>query len=325
MFGFMKMMHRHGCYLDTGDFQSGGMGDVATSEDAGGDENEGESQDDTADESGEGDTLDAGPVDQQKKGKQTPETDAAFAKLRREADEAKRALAEKDKEIADMFGASHGIYTWEAYKQALQATHQQEQTQRQQAQIQQAQREYANKFKQLEAQGYDPAFLQTLDQAFSQHPRLQHLEQMNTKLQQALDGMIRTTAQERQQQKALGDVDNYFKELNAEYPEFKDLDSFAAEVGPEVWNKICAKAKTGYSLIDAYESVNRAELKKRTTAAVKQKTLNNIGSKAHLKTEGDGAGDSGSDIHIPADTYAMYADMGMNKKQAQAYHKKLYG
>jgi hypothetical protein len=287
MFGFKAMMHRHGCFVDTGDFQSGGMGDVATSEDAGSDENEGESLDDTADESGEGDSLDAEPVDQQKKGKQGKETDAAFAKLRREADEAKRALAEKDKEIADMFGASHGIYTWDAYKQALKATHAQEQTQRQQAQIQQAQREYTNKFKQLEAQGYDPVFLQTLDQAFSQHPRLQHLEQMNTKLQQALDGMIRTTAQERQQQKALGDVDNYFKELKEEYPEFKDLDSFAAEVGPEVWNKICAQARKGYTLLDAYESVNRAELKKRTTAAVKQKTLNNIGSKAHLKTEGD--------------------------------------
>jgi hypothetical protein len=56
----------------------------------------------------------------------------------------------------------------------------------------------------------------------------------------------------------------------------------------------------------------------------KQQALNNINSKAHLKTEGDGAGET-NDIHMPADTLSMYMDMGMTKKQAFAHYKKLYG
>ena len=60
--------------------------------------------------------------------------------------------------------------------------------------------------------------------------------------------------------------------------------------------------------------------------AAAQKTLNNLNSKSHLKTEGDGAGDSNaSTIPLPAETLAMYMDSGMTEKQARAFHKKLYG
>jgi hypothetical protein len=118
-------------------------------------------------------------------------------------------------------------------------------------------------------------------------------------------------------------LDADFAELKKEYPEsgLKDLADLAML---PTYGEICEKIKKGYTLTDAYASANRAELRQKTTAAAKQKTLNNINSKQHLNTEGDGAGET-NDIHIPEDTMQMYLDMGMDKKAAMKYHKKLYG
>ena len=331
MFGHKSWMMKRGCFIDTGDLSSG-TGDVAASEDSdigestSVDLDEIDEAEDTGDETGEveSEDPDAEIVDQQTKSKQKPETDAAFAKLRREADEAKKELGRLDTWVSEKFGQSHGLHTWEAYQRAIDTTHQETQANAQRQQIQAAQAEYANKFKQLEEQGYDPKFLQTLDQAFSQHPRLKQLEQMNGQLQNALNGIIKTSTQEKQQQEAMTMVNDQFAELKGEYPEFKDMGALATSLGAETWEKLCGQLKKGYTMLDAYESVNRAALKKQTTAAVKQKTLNNLNSKAHLKTEGDGSTEGG-DYHIPAETLQMYLDQGMTKKSAMAFHKKLYG
>ena len=118
-------------------------------------------------------------------------------------------------------------------------------------------------------------------------------------------------------------LDADFAELKKEYPE-SGLKTLADLAMLPTYGEICEKIRRGYSLTDAYASANRAELRQKTTAAAKQKTLNNINSKQHLNTEGDGAGET-NDIHIPDDTMQMYLDMGMDKKAAMKYHKKLYG
>lgn len=118
-------------------------------------------------------------------------------------------------------------------------------------------------------------------------------------------------------------LDADFAELKKEYPE-SGLKTLADLAMLPTYGDICEKIKRGYSLTDAYASANRAELRQKTTAAAKQKALNNINSKQHLNTEGDGAGET-NDIHIPDDTMQMYLDMGMDKKAAMKYHKKLYG
>jgi hypothetical protein len=118
-------------------------------------------------------------------------------------------------------------------------------------------------------------------------------------------------------------LDADFAELKKEFPE-SGLKTLADLAMLPTYGDICEKLRRGYTLTDAYASANRAELRQKTTAAAKQKTLNNINSKQHLNTEGDGAGET-SDIHIPDDTMQMYLDMGMDKKAAMKYHKKLYG
>ncbi|MDP4117672.1 MAG: hypothetical protein Q8873_00565 [Bacillota bacterium] len=114
-----------------------------------------------------------------------------------------------------------------------------------------------------------------------------------------------------------------FEDLKRQFPEsgLKELKDLAAL---PTYDAIIGKIQSGYSLADAYESVNRAELRAKQQAAAKQKTLNNINSKQHLNTEGDGEGET-NDVHIPAETMQMYLDMGMDKKAAMKYHKKLYG
>ena len=86
------------------------------------------------------------------------------------------------------------------------------------------------------------------------------------------------------------------------------------------------RLQRGYTLYDAWFLSNRAKIVEQTQKAASQKTLNNLNSKSHLKTEGDGQGDSNaSAIPMSADTLQMYMDSGMTEKQARAFHKKLYG
>jgi hypothetical protein len=79
----------------------------------------------------------------------------------------------------------------------------------------------------------------------------------------------------------------------------------------------------GYSLVDAFAAVNRKEIVNRTKESSRQKTLNSLNSKQHLRTEGAG-GDTGDDVHIPQGVLDMYLDMGLSKKEAYAHYKKLY-
>lgn len=160
---------------------------------------------------------------------------------------------------------------------------------------------------QQEAEAQRQAYIQQgvnpdlINQLVSNHPdvKMAKMQQINTQL----------------------DAD--FAELKKEYPE-SGLKTLADLAMLPTYGDICEKIKKGYSLTDAYASANRAELRQKTTAAAKQKTLNNINSKQHLNTEGDGAGET-NDIHVPDDTMQMYLDMGMDKKAAMKYHKKLYG
>lgn len=210
----------------------------------------------------------------------------AFAEMRRKAQEAEQRARKADELIAQQYGASHGIYTVEQYEQAL--LQQQQEEQRQQ---------YLD-------QGVDP---QLINQLLEQHPMFQQL-----KNQQLMTGFNKELS-----------------ELRQEYPDLKIGDIHSMQElhqtimslpnGEKIWDK----AKNGYSFLDAYETVNRHEIKQKVSASTKQKTLNNINSKQHLKTEGDGAQD-GNDVAIPQETMQMYLDMGYSKKQAQAHYKKLY-
>lgn len=65
----------------------------------------------------------------------------------------------------------------------------------------------------------------------------------------------------------------------------------------------------GYSLLDAYEVANRAELRTKNINAGKQKALNQLNSKAHIRGNGGSGSDDVDLTSIPADTLQVYRQM----------------
>ena len=64
------------------------------------------------------------------------------------------------------------------------------------------------------------------------------------------------------------------------------------------------------------------ELLAKETAATKQRTLNQIGSKQHLKTEGDGEGDIDT-VNIPTDTFRCYGYGHVEERSSSPLQKTL--
>lgn len=151
--------------------------------------------------------------------------------------------------------------------------------------------EYAAQLQQYTNQGYSDAEAERL-------ARLEVIEQR---------AMLRENNARIAEEKAALKTKKYFSELEP------DIDKVLA-VNPSL------NVESVYKYI---RGEKMEELLAKETAATKQKTLNNINSKQHLNTEGDGAGDTDS-VNIPAETLQMYLDMGMNKKDAVAHYKKLY-
>lgn len=237
-------------------------------------------------------------VEPQERSTQTPEQNAAFAKLRREAEEAKRALKERDEWVNSNFG-EQGITSWEEYTKAVN-----EATQKRQEAY------YKQKENELQGQGYD---VNAIREIMRLDPEYQQLKQQN----QLLQDQMKQEQQRQLQSKLEQEIINDHKSLKEEYGDLvPDLDKLDEST--------IKRMQKGYSLADAWLVSNKQSVMQNASKAAKQKTLNNLNSKAHLKTEGDGANE-GNDIHVPTETLQMYLDQGMSKKDAIAFHKKLYG
>lgn len=224
--------------------------------------------------------------------KQTPEQDAAFAQMRREAEqarreaqEAKQALEQRDKWVAEKFGKTHGIKTFDEYQAAL-------------AKEEQEAHEQA-----MRDQGVDP---QLVKQMLQSDPEYQAIKQIAQNAQQQLA-----------QQQGRAVMESQLKELSDLYPEIKSVDDVLKLPN---YDAIHAKIKTGYSMLDAYESVNRKEIMSKQSEAAKQAALNNIQNKGHVR--GNGQGTEIDTTSIPDDVLEMYKRFNPGKTMDE--YKKHY-
>jgi hypothetical protein len=265
------------------------------------------------------------------KREQSPEANAAFAEMRRKAEEAERALKERDSWVAQNFGQSHGIHTWEQYQSAVAQTHQRQQIARQQEMQQRPAIVFQSTYDMLVNQGYEEpvareianAKAATADQSLrleavqSEIAAIRRQEQAN---QEAFRQQQMLQQQEAIHQQKAREILTDYDKLRKDYGDL--VPTNLAKLGDETVEKL----KKGYSLYDAWFITNKTKVLEKAQKAEAQKTLNKINSKSHLKTEGDGAGDSNaSATPLPADTLQMYKDSGMTERQARAFHKKLYG
>lgn len=216
-----------------------------------------------------------------------------FAEQRRkealETERQKNAILARNYDIARKYGAEYGVYSDADIAAKFGQSHGINTLE---------QFETALRNQQYQESGIDPNMI---NQLIESHPAIQQAkqQQIDTKL------------------------NGEFEDLKRQFPEsgLKNIEDLTALA---TYDSIVAKVKKGYTLADAYESANRAELRNKAQAAAKQKTLNDINSKQHLNTEGDGEGET-NDVHIPSDTMQMYLDSGMTKKEAIKFHKRLYG
>ncbi len=265
------------------------------------------------------------------KKEQSPEANAAFAEMRRKAEEAEQALKARDAWVEKKFGQSHGLKTWEQYQSAVEHTHKQQQEARRQAMQQQPQQVFQQTYRDLIAQSYDETVAREIANSrasmVAQNLQMQAVQEELAAIKQREQERQAALQQQMQQQQQQAVVQQKTQEI------LTDHDKLRKEYGelvPADLNQVdkatIDKVYRGYSLYDAWYTTNKAKVVEQAQKAASQKTLNNLSSKSHLKTEGDGAGDSNaSTIPLPTDTLQMYLDSGMTEKQARAFHKKLYG
>lgn len=275
------------------------------------------------------------------KKEQSPEANAAFAEMRRQAEQARKQaeraqqqLAERDAWISQTFGATHNLHTWEQYQKAVEETNRQQAMQLQQAiqsrPVQVAQQTY----QQLIQAGYDEGVAREIanTKAAAETVKLQNqallsrltaIENQGRQQQEAFRQAAILQQQEVVKKQILDSLTADHKQLQQEYGDLIPADPEQFFGGLD--DTIKEKLQKGYSLYDAWCTTNRAKIAEQSKKAAAQKTLNNLSSKKHLKTEGDGAGDSDvSSVPLSPETLAMYIDSGMTEKQARAFHKKIY-
>ena len=221
-------------------------------------------------------------VDSQKK--QSPEQNKAFKEYRQRAEQAERAAKQYQQElnareqwVKQMF-SQYGVTNWQDYQAKME---QQVQAQREQ---------------QFIDAGIDPKLVKDL---IKNDPELQAIKQQNQMLQEQMK-------QKEQEAKMVND----YGELTKEYPE---LVTKPEDIPTEAWQLF----DKGYTLLDAFEKVKRKEIREYWSKGAKQKVMNDIKGKSHIKADKSN-GDEVDSTQIPSDVLDMYKSM-MPKKSMKEY------
>ena len=173
---------------------------------------------------------------QNEKPVQSAEENAKYAAIRREAEQ-KAAAKAKDEMIAEMYGESHGIYTYADYQKAL------------------AEQEAAEqKAKFQEENGFDPDVIKpVVEQMLKSDPRYQRLEQMEKE----------------------ANISTAVSEFAKEFPDLgiKSFDDIAKLPGID---KMTEYVNRGLSLNEAYKLANYGDTVSKAAQTAQQETIKKI-------------------------------------------------
>ena len=240
-------------------------------------------------------TIESGQ-DTETKPKQSKEVDSAFAEIRRKAELAEKrandleAKLAMDAKIRNEF-ADYGVASEEDISKKYGESHGIHT-------YEDMQRAVLNE--QYREQGIDPDMINKM---IEEHPAIKEA----TKIK---ENTI---------------ISNQFNELvtNLKADGFENLVNEPADI-PETVYKKWNYGKNGLTLEDCFYLDQRKNLISKKSEATRQRTLNNLNGKKHLKVQGDGS-NSTNDNSVPNETMQYYLDAGFTKKEAMAHHKKLYG
>lgn len=233
--------------------------------------------------------------------KQTPEQNAAFAELRRKSEAAERRAADletqrkRDQEIARKYGKDYNVYSDADVEAQWGKSHGIKTVAEFEAALEKEAQE-----KEYREVGIDPDVMNKL---IENHPAIQ--------------------AAKAQQGQSV--INSEIKELSDEYPDLK-IKTLADMQALPNFEAIKAKAYKGMTLLEAYEAVNRAEIRQRAKEEGAQGAIRNIGSKAHLGTEKSGNEQHGKEVELSAEQMRVWRAMGYTeaeaRKKAAKYLKK---
>lgn len=219
---------------------------------------------------------------------QSPETNAAFANMRRQLEAANRRLADTDAMFARQFGkytnpeTGQPIRSAQDYYEAMAA------------------QERLNAREQMQQNGIDP---------------------------NVIDNLIANSPAVRQAQAATAELNNYRaqQKLEADYKEILALDPSLNGV-EDILNDpsmplMAERVAQGMSLVDAYKIVNFDRVFASKESAVKQQTINQVKGKNHLTT-GAAINVNDTEEDIPANMVNQFKDMFPEKSMKEL--KALY-
>jgi len=247
---------------------------------------------------GETDTSSSVSDNASQKVAQTPEQNAFFREARLKADAAeKRAIAaeqarQRDISIAKKYGPEYGVYSEEDIAAKFGQTHGIKNLTDFEAALQR--QEY-------QKNGIDPDMI---NQIINEHPDVKKAREFTARQEVEHGNQI---------------LNSELSDLNKEYPDLK-LEGIGDLLKLDNSDKIYQLAKQGYSLLHAYEAVNRDVIRKQQSEATRQATLNNIQGKGHVR--GNGSGSEIDTTRIPDEVLEMYKKFNPGKSLEE--YKKHY-
>jgi len=225
--------------------------------------------------------------------KQSPEQNAAFAELRRKSEAAERrandleSQRKRDQDIARKYGKEYNVYSDADVESQWGKSHGIKTVEEFEAALQK---------EEYKAKGVDPDLINEL---VANHPDI--------KAAKAQQGQAAINAE--------------ISELSSEYPDLKVKTLADMQALPN-FEAIKAKAYKGMTLLEAYEAVNRAEIRQRAKEEGAQGAIRNIGSKAHLGTEKSGHQQQGKEVEVSAEKMRVWRAMGYTEAEARKKEAK---
>lgn len=244
------------------------------------------------------------------KREQSPEANAAFAEMRRKAEEAERVLRERDAWVEQNFGQSHGLKSWEQYQAAVEQTHRQQQVARQQELQQRPQMVYQQTYQQLVEQGYDQEVAHRL--AANEANNVAHaleVQAMKDKLAM-LERQEQQKTEQQQQEAAINQILTDHKYLREKYADLvPDIENLDAQTIALMYQGIPLKA--------AWLAANEDAVIDFAKGKGAQKATREINSKAHLDSEKGGGSGIGKQVHVSAEKLQVWRALGYSDKEAR--------
>lgn len=244
------------------------------------------------------------------KREQSPEANAAFAEMRRKAEEAERVLRERDAWVEQNFGQSHGLKSWEQYQAAVEQTHRQQQVARQQELQQRPQMVYQQTYQQLVEQGYDQEVAHRM--ATVEANNLANVLKM-----QALEERLATQERQEQQKTEQQQKEALISRIVSDH---KYLREKYADLVPDIENldaQTIALMYQGIPLKAAWLAANEDAVIDFAKGKGAQKATREINSKAHLDSEKGGGSGIGKQVHVSAEKLQVWRALGYSDKEAR--------